>query len=94
MRYIGAAGTVGTEQPGEESSESDGETEPAKSFHRSLSTNREIKCAVSSVCRIYIEYVCDTFYKVTMGQWSYQKSIKYLISREFKGYICVSIIKV
>lgn len=31
---------------GEDSSESDGETEPAKSFHRRLSTNREIKCSV------------------------------------------------
>jgi hypothetical protein len=45
----GVASTVGTEQTGEDSSESDGETEPAKSFHRRLSTNREIKCAVSSV---------------------------------------------
>lgn len=31
---------------GEDSSESEGETEPAKSFHRRLSTNREIKCSV------------------------------------------------
>lgn len=31
---------------GEDSSESDGETEPAKSFHRRLSTNREIKRSV------------------------------------------------
>lgn len=31
---------------GEESSESDGETEPAKSFHRRLSTNREINNSV------------------------------------------------
>lgn len=31
----------------EESSDSDGETEPAKSFHRRLSTNREIN---NSVC--------------------------------------------
>lgn len=31
---------------GEESSESDGETEPAKSFHRRLSTNREINSSV------------------------------------------------
>ncbi|KAK4880789.1 hypothetical protein RN001_008935 [Aquatica leii] len=31
----------------EDSSESDGETEPAKSFHRRLSTNCEIKCSVS-----------------------------------------------
>lgn len=30
-----------------DSSESDGETEPAKSFHRRISTNKEIKCAVS-----------------------------------------------
>lgn len=51
------AGTIGTEQTGEESSESDGETEPAKSFHRRLSTNREIKCAVSFVCRIYIDHI-------------------------------------
>jgi len=32
---------------GDESSESDGETEPAKSFHRCFSTNKNIK---SSVC--------------------------------------------
>ncbi|GLV41416.1 uncharacterized protein CBL_06646 [Carabus blaptoides fortunei] len=32
---------------GEDSSESEGETEPAKSFHRRLSTNREIKCSAS-----------------------------------------------
>ena len=38
---------ISSEQTGEESSESDGETEPAKSFHRRLSTNREIKCSVS-----------------------------------------------
>lgn len=30
----------------EESSESEGETEPARSYHRRLSTNREIKCSV------------------------------------------------
>lgn len=53
----GVAGTVGTEQTGEDSSESDGETEPAKSFHRRLSTNREIKCAVSFACRIYIDHI-------------------------------------
>jgi len=46
----GVTGTVGTEQTGEDSSESDGEAEPAKSFHRRLSTNREIKCAVSFAC--------------------------------------------
>ncbi|KAK4010668.1 hypothetical protein OUZ56_019800 [Daphnia magna] len=32
---------------GDDSSESDGETEPAKSFHRRFSTNKNIK---SSVC--------------------------------------------
>lgn len=53
----GEAGTVGTEQTGEDSSESDGETEPAKSFHRRLSTNREIKCAVSFACRVYIDHI-------------------------------------
>uniref|UniRef100_A0A6P7G614 Diacylglycerol kinase eta-like n=1 Tax=Diabrotica virgifera virgifera TaxID=50390 RepID=A0A6P7G614_DIAVI len=31
----------------DESSESDGETEPAKSFHRRLSTNREINHSAS-----------------------------------------------
>ncbi|KAL7648929.1 UNVERIFIED_CONTAM: hypothetical protein RMT77_000864 [Armadillidium vulgare] len=31
-----------------DSSESDGETEPAKSFHRRISTNKEIKCSVST----------------------------------------------
>ena len=50
-------GVTGTEQTGEDSSESDGETEPAKSFHRRLSTNREIKCAVSFVYRIYIDQI-------------------------------------
>ncbi|PSN33987.1 hypothetical protein C0J52_22493 [Blattella germanica] len=53
----GGARRIGTEQTGEESSESDGETEPAKSFHRRLSTNREIKCAVSFNCKIYIDYI-------------------------------------
>lgn len=37
----------GPSPTGEDSSESDGETEPAKSFHRRLSTSREIN---SSVC--------------------------------------------
>ncbi|XP_049822448.1 diacylglycerol kinase eta-like [Aethina tumida] len=32
---------------GDDSSESDGETEPARSFHRRLSTNRDIKCSAS-----------------------------------------------
>ena len=41
---------ISSEQTGEESSESDGETEPAKSFHRRLSTNREIKCSVMIDC--------------------------------------------
>ena len=37
-----------------ESSESDGETEPAKSFHRRISTNKEIKCSVSKTsCSFY-----------------------------------------
>ena len=31
-----------------DSSESDGETEPAESFHRRISTNKEIKCSVSN----------------------------------------------
>ncbi|XP_069681666.1 diacylglycerol kinase eta isoform X7 [Periplaneta americana] len=44
----GASRRVGTEQAGEESSESDGETEPAISFHRRLSTNREIKCSAAT----------------------------------------------
>ncbi|CAH0557041.1 unnamed protein product [Brassicogethes aeneus] len=38
----------GNSPGGEESSESDGETEPAKSFHRRLSTNRDIKCSAST----------------------------------------------
>jgi hypothetical protein len=54
-RYgVGASRTVSSELTGEESSESDGETEPAKSFHRRISTNREIKCAVSFVYTISI----------------------------------------
>ena len=41
-------GNVSTTEPAEgDSSESDGETEPAKSFHRRISTNKEIKCSVS-----------------------------------------------
>lgn len=46
---------------GEESSESDGETEPAKSFHRRLSTNREINCSVC-LCEILFKklvHVCN-----------------------------------
>lgn len=44
-----SAKNLGQSSPGEDSSESDGETEPAKSFHRRLSTNREIK---RSVCHV------------------------------------------
>ena len=33
--------------PADESSDSDGETEPARSFHRKISTNKDIKCSVS-----------------------------------------------
>jgi hypothetical protein len=47
---------VSSQLTGEESSESDGETEPAKSFHRRISTNREIKCAVSFVYTICIHH--------------------------------------
>lgn len=46
---------------GEESSESEGETEPAKSFHRRISTNREIKCAVGGLAccgRISVASAC------------------------------------
>ena len=39
-------GATTTSEACDESSESDGETEPAKSFHRRLSTNKEIKCSV------------------------------------------------
>ncbi|KAJ9585835.1 hypothetical protein L9F63_020537 [Diploptera punctata] len=52
----GGARRISSEQTGEESSESDGETEPAKSFHRRLSTNREIKCSVSFNYNIYFLY--------------------------------------
>lgn len=38
---------------GDDSSESEAETEPAKSFHRRLSTNHEIKC---SVCQCEIAW--------------------------------------
>lgn len=48
-----SAKNLGQSSPGaEDSSESDGETEPAKSFHRRLSTNREIKCSVCLMCEI------------------------------------------
>jgi hypothetical protein len=52
----GISRRVGNEQAGEDSSESDGEGEPAKSFHRRLSTSRQIKCAVSFVCSICIDH--------------------------------------
>ncbi|XP_063914006.1 diacylglycerol kinase eta isoform X5 [Zophobas morio] len=44
-----SAKNLGGRSPGggEDSSESEGETEPAKSFHRRLSTNRDIKCSAS-----------------------------------------------
>lgn len=43
---------LGSTSPvGDDSSESEGETEPAKSFHRRLSTNHEIKCSVC-LCEI------------------------------------------
>ncbi|KAH0808781.1 hypothetical protein GEV33_014010 [Tenebrio molitor] len=49
-----SAKNLGGRSPGggEDSSESDGETEPAKSFHRRLSTNRDIKCSVGVVLRV------------------------------------------
>lgn len=48
-----SAKNLGQSSPGgEDSSESDGETEPAKSFHRRLSTNREIKRSVC-LCEIF-----------------------------------------
>ncbi|XP_068086403.1 diacylglycerol kinase eta [Anabrus simplex] len=47
-RTVGVTHRIGSEQTGEESSESDGETEPAKSFHRRLSTNRDIKGSAST----------------------------------------------
>ncbi|XP_049947196.1 diacylglycerol kinase eta-like [Schistocerca serialis cubense] len=47
-RGVCATQRVGQEQTGEESSESDGETEPAKSFHRRLSTNKEIKSSAAT----------------------------------------------
>lgn len=52
----GISGRVGSEQAGEESSESDGEAEPDKSFRRRLSSSGEIKRAVSFVCRICIDH--------------------------------------
>ncbi|KDR19860.1 Diacylglycerol kinase eta [Zootermopsis nevadensis] len=44
----GISGRVGSEQAGEESSESDGEAEPDKSFRRRLSTSGEIKRAAAT----------------------------------------------
>ena len=35
----------------EDSSDSDGETEPAKNFFRRISTNKEIKTSVSNITR-------------------------------------------
>ena len=40
--------------PGEDSSDSDGETEPARSFHRKISTNKDIKCSVGSCGAVVI----------------------------------------
>ena len=42
-----------TDLTAEYSSESDGETEPAKSFHRRISTNKEIKNLVSRISFFY-----------------------------------------
>lgn len=41
----------------DESSDSDGETEPARIFHRRISTNKDIKTSVSSEAVCLVEYV-------------------------------------
>lgn len=41
----------------DDSSESEIETEPAKVFHRRISTNKEIKAAVSIHCRVHTCFV-------------------------------------
>lgn len=45
--HVGAPGKPSGGFTDVDSSESDGETEPAESFHRRISTNKEIKCSVS-----------------------------------------------
>lgn len=42
----GVAAAPGSPRTGDESSESENETEPAKIFHRKLSTKRNVKSAV------------------------------------------------
>ncbi len=44
-----SAATTATATGGDEDSESECETEPAKSFHRRISTNKEIKTSVSLI---------------------------------------------
>lgn len=46
--HVGAPGKPSGGFTDVDSSESDGETEPAESFHRRISTNKEIKCSVST----------------------------------------------
>ncbi|XP_052561938.1 diacylglycerol kinase eta-like [Culex pipiens pallens] len=44
----GVAAAPGSPRTGDESSESENETEPAKIFHRKLSTKRNVKSAAAS----------------------------------------------
>ena len=57
-----AAAPAAAPSPGEDSSDSDGETEPARSFHRKISTNKDIKCSVSpsdGLLRDFISCECQ-----------------------------------
>lgn len=57
VKNLGGRSPVG----GEDSSESDGETEPAKSFHRRLSTNREINSSVCEDVCVVIDNISSIF---------------------------------
>lgn len=72
-----------------ESSDSDGETEPAKNFHRRISTNREIKTLVSMLYNsltltkiAHLACITDRNFWMAMGasdfaiRWLHRKVIR------------------
>lgn len=62
-----------SEMPGQdESSESEGETEPTKSFHRRISTNKELKTTVGGV-------FCDVSSRIS--GWAIGRGLATLCSR-------------
>ncbi|XP_043215694.1 diacylglycerol kinase eta-like isoform X2 [Amphibalanus amphitrite] len=76
--------------PADESSDSDGETEPARSFHRKISTNKDIKCSVCTKEGYLMKQTSSfqrwkrRYFKLKGNKLYYAKDTKYVVFDEIE----------